>query len=238
MNFVSNRQSGSAFFIILIAIVLFATLTYAVMRSSRVSEGSLSANQAKLAAQEIISYGNTLADTVQKLRIRGCAENQLDIANTVWQFGNGTLIHPAGDNPNAPASGCSVFSINDGKMQPMIMPLSYTIGGTVGASNTQLGHSRLNLLRVTNVGDAAKEDMVLLIARLNLQVCLKINEILGVTNPSNAPPDYTVSTTVLYKGTFADTTTMTDTSTVLSGKTAFCAIRNGLYEFNQVLMVR
>ncbi len=76
---------------ILLAVVLIAALTAALSRGGNVSHSSLSGQQTKIAAQEIIDYGNTVASAVQKLRLRGCAETQISFQNsTVAGYTNGT----------------------------------------------------------------------------------------------------------------------------------------------------
>lgn len=103
----------------------------------------------------------------------------------------------------------------------------------------QLGHSRVNVYAVDGVGTAGKEEIVLNLQRLNLNTCLKINEILGIPNSNDTPPTAVAPTAIRYTGTFPDVNTLTDPTGVLKGKTAFCGFVSTVgYCFFQVLLAR
>ncbi len=73
-NFITRNhdtQNGAVFYYILLAVALIAALTYFVARDNRASVGLLSEDQARITANEIIEYGNTLASTVEKTKITG-----------------------------------------------------------------------------------------------------------------------------------------------------------------------
>ncbi len=101
-----SAESGNIFFYILLAIVLFAALSYVASQGNRGNTSTLTDQQAKLAAQEIIEYGQTVANAVQKLRLRGCTDTQISFENDVVS-GYG--------NVNAPTdNSCHVFKIEGG----------------------------------------------------------------------------------------------------------------------------
>ncbi len=102
-----KRQHGSAFFIILIAIMMFGMLSYAVSQGSRSGASSLNKEQLQIAAQEISDFGNTFAKSVQTLRLRGCTAEQISF-ESMPVAGN--------ENPVSPSDGsCDVFSLAGGK---------------------------------------------------------------------------------------------------------------------------
>jgi len=207
--------------LILIACALFGALTYAVSQNMRGSTGQMTSDQSKLAAEDIISYANTLGNTVQKLKLQGCADNQFDfVTGSTWTLVNGSPTMTA--NPSAPASGCSVFSAQDGKTQSIIFPINYTTGVTPGPTSTALGHGKIYRVAVPGVG-SSEQDVVYCLARLSTDVCLKINDALGVTNPGGSPPQIS-HTATNYDGTFTGTgKTIIDLSGgYITGKTAFC----------------
>lgn len=231
------RQSGSALFVILIAIALFAALSYTFMQNSRTSSSELTDHQAKMAAQEIIAYGNTIADTVQKMKLRGCSDTQLDFSNTTWKLANGNVKFPAGHNPNAPATGCGVFKSDEGKANPIILPIEYTNGMALSATNTQHGHGGIMTYPLPDVGNNSEKDLVLVFSRIKPEVCQKVNEILGVTNIGNTLPTYTASSSGEYAGTYS-TGTFTDNSGKLNGRTEFCGNNTTMCECWKVLIAR
>jgi hypothetical protein len=249
MTFFDHRQTGSAFWIILIAIALFGGLSFALIESGRTGASNLSTEQIRLAATEIISYGDSLSKGVQKLRLTGCSDTQFDFENAVWQrFNTSTLVFAAGHNPSAGA-GCSVFGHGEGDIKPTIIPLPslYEWAG-ITSSDVDFGHGIILSMRIPGLGLATREELIYRLAFVDRAVCLKINDILGITNPSNAPPAFTsalaASTALnrLYAGTYPDDSIMTDTSGNLTGKAAFCA-SHGVSDpeknsFFQVLIVR
>ena len=66
-----HSENGSAIFYIFIAVAMLAALSFAVAQSSRSTGKSLTEDRAKLAASEVISYGDTIAKAVGQIRLRG-----------------------------------------------------------------------------------------------------------------------------------------------------------------------
>jgi len=215
-----SRQSGSAFFLILFAIAAFGALSYIVFKDSRGSEGALGSEKAKLAAEEIIAYGETLAMAVQKLRLAGCEDTQLDFENAAWlHLGVGAPVHGPGHNPNAPSTGCSVFSAADGKVKAVVFPQSYFKTGSP--------HARIRRHSFLGVGVENNQDLAFWLTDLRYDVCMKINDLLGIENPGGNPPAYDPGTIPDYNGVYGTGGAYTDVSGVLAGKTAFCAEKTG-----------
>ena len=63
-----NTDSGNVLFLILIAVVLFAALSYAVTQSSR-GGGSVDRETNKLIAQKFINFGNSVRVGVQRMQL-------------------------------------------------------------------------------------------------------------------------------------------------------------------------
>ena len=236
----SHTQSGNVAFIILLAVALFAALSFAITQNRDSNTSLMTDQQAEMAAQEITAYGNAIANTVQKLKLRGCTETQYNFGNSVWTYGDGAILISNTHNPSAPATGCSVFVTSDVNLTPVVFPLSYTTGASTSPTSTASGHGRIMKLAIPGVGVTANDEIVYSTMRLNQNVCKKINEILGVTTASDSMPTFTW-TASSYNGTLGSTP-MTDTSTgsILTGKTAFCAwnTTNNLHAFLQVLVAR
>lgn len=240
-----SSQRGNVLFIILLAIALFAALSYAALQGSRSGTAGMTDEQARMAAQEIISYGNTMQTRAQQLRLQGCLDTQLDFANPVWARVDGLLLtHEPGHNPNAPASGCSIFENTLAKVfndAHVYWPDINSCGGC-----TALGTSRIIRLILPGVGTAAGEDLVYRLAYVREEVCIAINKSLGITNPSDKPPHVTnTSTTMAYDGDYTGAQVAVDSSGAVTGKTAFCAsgvatptASSGDYSYLQVLIAR
>ncbi|MFA5592903.1 MAG: hypothetical protein WC989_06290 [Micavibrio sp.] len=240
----STGQGGGVLVWILIAVALFAALSYAMMRDSGsgMAARTMSAAQARLAATEIVAYGSEMRRAVQKLRIRGCGETELDFGNTVWTRGTGALLHPPGHNDGAPATGCSVFAPDDGGLQPKILPASYIVGVLAPGSQAP-GHGRIYRHAFPGLGQPDKEEISIAFLQLDAKICMKINELLGIPNPEDSAPQLSINeagNAYTYHGPFADTGIITDITGVLGGKAAFCAEEQSTssYSFRQVLLVR
>ncbi len=103
-----NPQSGSIFIWIFVMIALFAAFSFAVSQGSRTGAASLTDQQAKLLASELIDFGRQMKDTINTMRLNNdCGDTQISF---VGAAGNYT-------NPNSPADGsCDVFGTG-GKMR-------------------------------------------------------------------------------------------------------------------------
>ena len=66
------KQSGNVLFIILIAVALFAALSYAVVGSSRNTGGNIDDENTHLIASEILNYVSSVETAFTRLRARGC----------------------------------------------------------------------------------------------------------------------------------------------------------------------
>lgn len=71
-----NRQNGNALFLILIAVILFAALSYAITQSNR-SGGDPGKETNLIASTTVMQYADAVKTAMTKMRVRG-ATNQLD----------------------------------------------------------------------------------------------------------------------------------------------------------------
>lgn len=102
------RESGNVLFLILIAVVLFAALSYAVTQSSRLSGENSTKEKAQLKLSQAIDFVNDVQVAVTRLRASGCAEDQISFENSIAQF----YV-----NPKAPADkSCHVFRPEGGNV--------------------------------------------------------------------------------------------------------------------------
>lgn len=84
-------------------------------------------------------------------------------------------------------------------------------------------------VRVVGVGTdgnaAGSSELAIKIGRLRPEVCMAINDKLGIANPSDAPPfDVQGCDSAMFNGTFADCTEPSGNEvTALQGKRGFCS---------------
>ena len=111
------KTSGNVLFLILIAVALFAALSYALTQSSRGSGKDISDEQVKLGASAITQYVATLRNEVQRLRVT----NNCDLSNLDWRNAenmryNNTTVSNISIAAPVPKAGCSVFSSYGGSV--------------------------------------------------------------------------------------------------------------------------
>ena len=164
----NHSQNGSAFFIILIAIAMFAALSFAIMQTSRTSTATLGKEQARLAAQEIVSYTGAIVKAVHKLRLAGCSDTQIgfdfDDSPGWWT-----------SNPLSPADGsCQVFGMSGGKIS--FKPIN--VEWFAQSSATPYGYPN-GEIAIQNIGTAAPE-LTFSVADLKWEICEEINKLIPI----------------------------------------------------------
>ncbi len=238
-----NSQSGSVFFIILLGIMMFAALSYAVLQGSRNSTSMMGQDQAKLMAQDIATYANTIVGAVQKLKLSGCTDLQMSFTNTVWLLGSGTAVHPTSHNAAAPGDGsCAVFATTGGKVNAMNAPAKSFFTATPSNTDPALGAFRVSPIVMPGVG-TGEPDLVLVMPWVERTTCMSINTLNGVSNETSTPPQAVESNIVLYTGTYPTVTPDTLASnTKTAGQTSYCVTDNsntlGSDRFYRVLIAR
>ena len=157
---------------ILLAVALIVGLTAALSRGGRVSHNALSDQQAKIAAQEIIDYGNAVAAAVQKLRLRGCSETEISFENDVAAgYANGTN------------TSCRVFHPDGGALSWKTPPAEYL--NSSFSSGTGYGTYIINanncIVNVGTDGPAAgcdPQELILMLPYIKDEIRDQINAIL------------------------------------------------------------
>ncbi|MGH1398547.1 MAG: hypothetical protein ACRBCT_04960 [Alphaproteobacteria bacterium] len=229
-----SPESGNAFMFILIGIVLFAALAMTVSRGFHsTTTSNLSKREAELAASEIINYVQNIQRAVDRVRRKGCSENEISFenpANTTYTYGT--------------RDKCKVFSPTGGKINYRAPDLNYLDQSF--SANSIFGLWRFNGgIPVQNIGTAESELMIKL-NHLNIDVCMKINDYFSIPNSGNVPP-IEDNTAPIDGGTFIGTfgapqaDIFGDEITEIAGKSTFCrqnTTNAGNYQLNHVLLAR
>jgi len=220
-----SKQAGNAIVVILIAVFLFGALAAVFMRGARTGQGQLTDNQARIAAQELIDYGQKVEKAIDKLRVKGCSETGLSFANTVYRLYNNNIIYNDGHNPNAPVTGeCDIFKTSGAGLVPRLFQQQTVYVNTLPLTSTGHGSAEFRTARVPGVGDPAKDELLFTIPVVQTDVCAAINKILGVANhASGRPPVAQWSSSAYSSPFFPGTMTIVDDEGAISGKTAFCS---------------
>ena len=221
-----STERGSIFVLILVGIALFAGLSYAISRGSRSGTASLSNDQARLAAQEIISYANTVQKAVQTLRLRGCSDVQVSAENAGGAIGG--LVSYV--NSNAPSDkSCHIFDPAGGQVLAKAADQAWHGEGT---ANTMWLMNAANYH--TGLGSDAPE-LSIVLPNLKQPICKAINTTIGIANiPTAGSLD-----DGNWNGTYHATPSAFSLA-ALAGKTEMCFLDpdGTQYKYVRVLIVR
>ena len=240
----SNNQRtgerGNAFLYILIGVVLFAALMYTFTRSARQGGENIGTKKVEIAAVEVLGYGQRMSRAVSLLIQKGCSESQLDFGNDIFLMVNNTPAQAAGHNAGSIPT-CAVFGPGTG-VAPEISSADAQSTSTTGWTATWLkpGHGMAYEAVVTNLGTAST-DLIYIVAGLKRDVCMRINEKIGVTNTSGEPPVEDDTDVVGFDGTINATGILGDNDANVAGKRAFCyrtSTSPAFYSFVSVLIER
>lgn len=213
-------ERGNVLFMILIAIVLLAALTFSVSRSGRQS-GGMEMEKAVIMANEILSYASSIEGAVNTLMLQGVLEGDLCFYSTT---------NHADYNLNA---GCAVatnvvFGASSLKYQ------APPVGANDGSEWYFTGETVIDVL-----GTAAPELSVLL-QDVEENVCHSINNRLGHAFTGSIPDGLaTFDTAARFAGTYSANETI-NASAETDGKSAFCFKETGTgkYHFIMALVAR
>lgn len=226
---IKGRENGSVIIWILAAIVLLAGLTAAMNQGGRSSSTTLTDQQARLHASEIIQYGNSVKQAVHRLQLSGISETGLGFDNEVFRNGaTNNLFHPPGHNSNCTDERCRIFSPGMGGISPRIVSDEATTPYQ-GSGITPLltwghpGHWSVIWVSLPGVGVDDQRELILRVQGLKRQVCLAINDMVGVPNTGQEPPSWSSFSLVGYGHT--PPSSASPMNMPFSGKESFCVRR-------------
>lgn len=176
----ASAQCGSALFMILIAVALFAALSFAISQQGD-SGKSLSSEKTRLLASDIFDMGNKMVDVVAQMRLRGVGINQISFTNTIVTGYN---------NPACTTDKCKIF-VYDGGGRDWETPAPDINGGT--------DWFYTGSLNIENMGTTAA-DLVAILPNLSLSLCTQLNNMVGITP---APSQFNSVVVDKFIGTFA-----------------------------------
>lgn len=180
---------GNILFLILLAIILFAALTYAVSSNMNVKEDQrISTEKAQTIASQIIQYTSLVENTVNRLKlVNGCSDTQLSFQNSgVSGYANGS----APDNCKVfdPAGGGVAWQTPDPSwfISPADAAALATAGNAYGVYQIPSTQCVQGMGTGTCDGTAATKDLVIGLKYLNKKICDAINAKLGYSTPGEA----------------------------------------------------
>lgn len=214
-----NTQSGAVFYYILLAVALIAALTYFVSRDNRASVGILSNDQARIAANEIIDYGNTVAQTVQKLKLRGCSDTEISFENNIETgYANGSDTR------------CQVFNLSGGA-------INYTEPNDAWGGANEWRFTGRHPVQDVNTSDA---DLLVMLSNINQSICFDINKRFNIPLILDDAPEDSGVDADKFDGIYTNSTTLSDEAPALSSQTEVCFrdSDDNIYVYYKVLIAR
>ena len=172
------RNRGNILFLILLAVVLFAALSYAVTSSLRGGGQDASNENAETGAAAIAQYVTLIRAEVQRMMlVNGCTTDNLDWRHNYYKRYDGTITYGTGgaSPPPSPKSGCAVFAAYGGPISPIDFEKykNRAYESLATTSDWRAGHGSFRWGNVKNVGTAANE-IVLNFNGLDAKICAEL----------------------------------------------------------------
>lgn len=221
-------------FLILIAVALFAALSYAITQSGR-GGGGIDREKAEISAAQIVQFAGALENGVQKLQIlNGCNDTELNFDNSVYTgYANGSLDSP-----------CSLFHNSGAGLTMPDFRQSLGFGNDIGLTYIS-GANEIGGVGTTCAA-AQCVDLVLLVRFVqsnsaSLLICNAINKQMGIESAS--PPidaNNNIHVGTKFTGTYSSNADIIDTGNLLLGKYSGCFQESaaGAYFFYHTLKAR
>lgn len=178
-----SSQSGSSLLIILVAVALFAALSYVISQQSN-SSSSLSNEKIRLIASDIIDMGNKLSDSTARLRLR-------QISNTKISFENSNVAGYT--NAACTTDLCKIFTF-DGGGKDWETPTPDVNGGVDWGYTGDVA--------IKNIG-SDDADLVAILPELSLDICNRINTLIGIYGAGGTPTVLAAVTANKFTGAYA-----------------------------------
>ena len=244
-----NAQNGNVLFIILLAVVLFGALTYAVTKGNSNSSDSGSYERAKIHASEILRYATNMRQAVDRMRNQGISENDIRFAHPDLDAAYGTF----GTNPEAevfhPKGGAMTYrKPKEAGYDKNYSTEFYYADWFFTARNY---FSFVGYPSEAICPDDSCKDLAMLTYFLTKDVCMAINEQLGLSSYGTDPPlaTGTISRSNAFTGDFSAggvgirVAPKNSSDADLLGLEALClegdtTPPSGTYHFYQVLIAR
>lgn len=224
-----SGESGNAFFIVMISVVLFVALMYTFSRGMRQGGDTLTGKQAGLAASDIIDYAQKTERAVSRVYSHDFSENAISFQN---DFLSGFENADCG----AGQKRCRIFMAEGGGIAYRPLGEDWSLSQTdwiFSGTNQVLGIGR-------DCTNSACSELLMLLEDVPLSLCTAINAQLDLTD--GAPPTDAHIDTTLFAGTFsyAAGNDLGDEDAALNGVRSGCFqdTGSGDYYFYHVLLER
>ncbi len=225
-----KNENGNALFLILIAVALFAALSYAITQSGRGGAG-INKEQAAINAAKIEQYASQMQQKIQRLvTLNHCSANEISFNNDSDGDGNYVDADDDNNNPNSPTDGsCHMFHKAGGDMVPFKMDGMIDIAQS---AEKYYGEAPvIGLLCIDGVGTgsvdcqndpASAADLILFFPYISEAICEALNKNIISTIPKEANDFYHGSPASWFTGTYDTFSRLQASGTSIDGKYSAC----------------
>lgn len=228
-----KTQSGNVLFLILIAVALFAALSYVVSQSSRSGAGNVDKEKASIEFNVIHGHSVSIKTAIARMQAAKVGVEQLDFRDTGF-----TVDYT---NPNCPNNICKVFHPLGGGAAWSKPPQGFNDGSDYIIS----GYSQVQGIGYDDSASADASDLLMIVPNVAESICGNINQILTrstdiPTLTSSCIVD-TGGTDFYFRGTFATGHTVSAAGNALNNVFERCVRCTGspaTYHYYMVLIAR
>ncbi len=192
----NKSARGNILFLILLAVVLFAALSYAVTSSMRGGGKDASSESLNLIVSRIQNQGIQMRTAIQRMMLgNNLADWQID-------YYDANYTSPSA-NPTCTTDACRLYATDGGNIAGYLIPAKYLTSGCGGMAG---GKSRILNMSVKGIGIDNVPDMVLNYGCVSNDLCMAVNDANVIANPNWTMPIDTMSDdasciTYVYGGT-------------------------------------
>lgn len=188
INVKKAHQSGNVLFLILIAVALFAALSFVITQSSRSGSGDAAREKARMSASDILNQVTNVQTAVSRLILGGCAPEVINFES---------VYDAVNVNPDAPVDGhCDVFGNTGGGAMARQAPEG---AATPDLTFYYVGSSALSGSGLTCTGTDCS-DLTMTLYGVSEQVCEQLNDLNGISTAAGSMID--TQAACPFKGTF------------------------------------
>lgn len=189
LKMIQDRQGerGNVLFLILIAVALFAALSYAVTQSTRSGAGDTASETNLISSAQLTQYPAGIRTSVVRMIIGGVAIDDL-LFNDPSDFTavintdplrRRAVFHPQGGNATYQLAPRDVVTAQVG---------TNPLGTWFYNANVQIQN-----IGVTNAGQAAGNDLIAFLPNINTGICRRVNEEVGIGSAIPTDTDITAA---------------------------------------------
>lgn len=165
-NHRSNNENGNVLFLILIAVVLFAALSYAVTQSSRTGGGDAGKETNLISSAEISQYPAAVKTAIVRMIINGTTYEELKF-NPPSQFG---ALATTSDGVFHPDGGAAAYTNASADVMTSNSPGTWYFNPNFEVQN----------IGTTSAASPAGNEFIAFLPGVKTAICRKVNEEVGI----------------------------------------------------------